>query len=102
MPSHPHFAVALSTAALVFTQPLFAFDSPLSDEAGREAYFLGQRHDDSFVRTLEKYTTHLDAPETGPHIASVTFFTPFALVVQSSSQHATGYSAQQAALDHRN
>jgi hypothetical protein len=102
MPSHTHFAVALSTAALIFTQPLFAFDSPLSDEAVREAYFLGQRHDDSFARALEKYTAHLDAPETGPHIASVTFFTPFALLVQSSSQHASGYSAQQAALDHRN
>jgi hypothetical protein len=101
MPSRPHFAVALSTAALLLAQPLLAFDSPLSDEAVREAYFLGQRHDDSFVRALDKYTTYLDPPETGPHIASVTFFTPFALLVQSSSQHATGYSAQQAALDHR-
>jgi hypothetical protein len=101
MPSRPRFAIALATAALLLAQPLLAFDSPLSEEAVREAYFLGQRHDESFVHALDKYTTYLDAPETGPHIASVTFFTPFALLVQSSSQHATGYSAQQAAIDHR-
>jgi hypothetical protein len=43
----------------------------------------------------------LEAPKTGPDIASVTVFTPFALLVQQSSRHASGYSAQQAALDHR-
>jgi len=41
----------------------------------------------------------LEAPESGPFIASIEFLTPFALVVMQSSQHAN-YSAQQAALDH--
>jgi len=50
---------------------------------------------------LNKYTKFLEAPKTGPDIASVTVFTPFALLVQQSNQHASGYSAQQAALDHR-
>jgi len=79
----------------------FAFDTPLSDQAVREAYFLGQRHDESLARFLDKYTRVLPPPKTGPHIFAVTFFTPFALVAQLSSEHSTGYSAQQAALDHR-
>lgn len=95
------FVIAAITIALLLVQPLFAFDSPLSEQAIREAYFLGQRRDDTMVRALEKYTLYLDPPETGPYIASVTFFTPFALAVQSSSQHASGYSAQQAQIDHR-
>ena len=93
--------VAAIAVTLVLVQPLFAFDSPLSEEAIREAYFLGQRRDDTMARALDKYTLYLDAPETGPDIASVTFFTPFALAVQSSSQHSSGYSAQQAQIDHR-
>jgi hypothetical protein len=92
---------AFVAVALLATQPVFAFDSPLSEEAIRQAYFLGQRRDDTMTRALDKYTYYLDPPEAGPHIASVTFFTPFALAVQSSSQHSSGYSAQQAQIDHR-
>jgi hypothetical protein len=92
---------AIFTAALLLAQPLFPFDSPLSEQAVREAYFLGQRRDETMTRALDKYTIYLDAPETGPDIASITFFTPFALAVQSSSQHTSGYSAQQAQIDHR-
>jgi hypothetical protein len=79
-----------------------AFDTPLSDTAVREAYFLGQRRDETMARFLEKYTQHLPQPKTGPYISSVTFFTPFAQLVVSSSQHLNGYSAQQAQIDHRN
>jgi hypothetical protein len=100
MPSHHRCTLAALTAALVLSQPLLAFNSPLSDEAVREAYFLGQRRDDSYARTMAKYTKTLPPPETGPQISAVTFFTPFALLVQSSSQH-LNYSAQQAELDHR-
>jgi hypothetical protein len=88
-------------ALILSTPSSFAFDTPLSDQAVREAYFLGQRRDDTMATFLNKYTKYLEAPKTGPHIASVTVFTPFALLVQRSSQHTSGYSAQQAALDHR-
>jgi hypothetical protein len=99
-------SLARSLAALILTillvaSPACAFSSPLSEEAVREAYFLGQRRDDTMTRVLDKYTIYLDAPETGPDISSVTFFTPFALAIQSSSQHTSGYSAQQAQIDHR-
>jgi hypothetical protein len=93
-------AAALMTVWLL-TPCSFAFDTPLSDQAVREAYFLGQRHDETMATFLNKYTKFLEAPKTGPDIASVTVFTPFALLVQQSSEHASGYSAQQAALDHR-
>jgi hypothetical protein len=82
--------------------PTFAMQTPLSDEAVREAYFLGQHHDQSLADFFAKYNKNLPAPESGPHIASVTFLTPYALIVQNMMQRSTGYSAQQAEQDHRN
>ncbi len=93
--------VPVLIAALLLTPSSFAFDTPLSDQAVRQAYFLGQRRDESLASFLDKYTKQLPPPKTGPHISAITFFTPFALVAQLSSEHSTGYSAQQAALDHR-
>jgi hypothetical protein len=84
--------------ALCLILPATAFDAPLSDESVREAYFLGQRHDASF---LAKYIKFLPPPKTGPHISSVTFLTPFAQLAQLSSSYVGNYSAQQALLDHR-
>src|SRR5579859_5050188 len=45
--------------------PAIAFDTPLSPEAVRDAYFLGQRRGQDFAELLAKYTTSLPAPETG-------------------------------------
>ena len=89
-------------ASFSLALPVSAFQSPLSEESVREAYFLGQRHDDTFARFLDKYTQYLAPPKTGPHISSVTFFTPFALAAYQSSKRSAGYSAQQAQIDHRN
>lgn len=91
----------LLLVALLAVQPLAAFDTPLSEEAIREAYFLGQRHDESLSKALEKYTQQLPVPDSGPHIAFVTCLTPFAQAVLFSSQQTSNYSAQQAQLDHR-
>jgi len=101
MPARLRPIFAILAAALIVACPCLAFDTPLSEEAIREAYFLGQRGDETMARLLAKYTKVLPVPKFGPHIAAVTFFTPFALAVQSSSQRASGYSAQQAQLDHR-
>jgi len=81
--------------------PAIAFDTPLSPEAVRDAYFLGQRRGQDFAELLAKYTTSLPAPETGPDISSITLLTPFALVAQLSSRRTMNYSAQQAEQDHR-
>jgi len=100
MRTQPRPLLALA-AALIFAAPTFSFQSPLSEESIREAYFLGQRHDDALPRLLDKYVQHLALPKTGPYISSIAFFTPFALVAQNSSQHSFNYSAQQAQIDHR-
>ena len=98
--SSVHPIASVVAAVLLLTPYSFAFDTPLSDQAVREAYFLGQRRDETMATLLNKYTKPLPPPKTGPHIASVTFLTPFALLVQHSSRQ-SNYSAQQAALDHR-
>jgi hypothetical protein len=92
---------SLLGAALLASWSSFAFQSPLSEESIREAYFLGQRHDGSYPRLLEKYVRHLPPPKTGPYISYVTFLTPFAQLVGFSDRYLGNYSAQQAALDYR-
>ena len=96
----PIFSLLLPIALL--TPSCVAFDAPLSPEAVRDAYFLGQHHDQSLGVFLNKYTKFLPMPKTGPDIASISFLTPFALLVQESSQRTMNYSAQQAEQDHRN
>ena len=89
--------LSIAMAALLVSPASFAFQSPLSDESIREAYFLGQRHDASF---LSNYIKFLPPPKTGPHISSITFLTPFAQFAQFSSNYVGNYSAQQALLNH--
>lgn len=91
-------ASCVLAAVLAFPLPSSAFETPLSDTAVREAYFLGQRHD---LRCLEAYTKSLPLPAKGPHVAAVTFLTPFAQLVQRTSNRVENYSAQQAQADHR-
>jgi hypothetical protein len=96
-----HLPSCFLATFLAFPFPSAAFDTPLSDTAVRQAYFMGQRHDESLGRFLDKYVKHLRAPKTGPYISSVIFFTPYALLAQLSSQRPYGYSAQQAEIEHR-
>src|SRR5712664_2336799 len=77
-PARP--VASILAAALLVTPSSFAFDTPLSDQAVRQAYFLGQRRDESLASFLDKCTRQLPPPRTGPHISAITFFTPFALV----------------------
>jgi len=93
-------AVALASI-LVLASSSSAFDSPLSDTAVREAYFLGQHHDQIFADFLQKYVVALPEPKNGPHIASISFFTPYAVAAIYSNQQSGSYSAQKAQLDHR-
>lgn len=89
MPPAVRSSLALLASALLLSTPAFAYDTPLSEQAVREAYFLGQRRDESMFDFLSKYTKLLPAPKTGPHISSVTFLTPFALLVEYSSRQST-------------
>jgi hypothetical protein len=93
------FATSLFCTFLL-TQPLFAYDTELSDTAVREAYFLGQRNDEKTRAFFTPYTKHLSLPKKGPYISEIHLLTPLAQVVQVSSQTTSGYSAQQARLDY--
>jgi len=101
MPTYLRLPLSLFLAVVLISPASFAFNSPLSEEAIREAYFLGQRHDGSFARLLDNYSKRLPPPKSGPHISSITFLTPFAKLVQFSDAYIGSYSAQQASLDHR-
>jgi hypothetical protein len=99
-PAKPRIAFAILAVLLLIPPNSSAFDTPLSDTAVRDAYFLGQRHDNSLAQFFEKYTLHLARPVSGPYIESITFLTPFALTAYHTSQQPGIYSAQQAQLDH--
>ncbi len=92
--------LATSTAVLLLGSPLFAYETPLSEKTVREAYFLGQHHDASTEAALKPYQHHLPEPKTGPYISEIRVMTPYAQVVEASSAHSAGYSAQQAAADY--
>jgi len=91
---------AILIAALFTNSVTFAVEIPLSDEAVREAYFLGQRHDDRTAKFLETYRHYFPVPKSGPHVMVAELFTPYAQAVQASS-HSMGLSAQQAKLDYQ-
>ena len=95
----PGFAVL--AAALLLSAPSVAFQSPLSDEAIRDAYFLGQRNDEATANLFVSYLKILPPPKTGPYVSEVEVYTPYSQLVEYSRLHSVGYSAQQAAKDYR-
>jgi len=95
-----HRCLTFLTAGLLASAPAFAYQSPLSDLAVRDAYFLGKRGDDSLARILIRSTKFLPPPSAGPYIYSIAFLTPFTLLALHSSRQ-VNYSAQQAKKEHR-
>jgi hypothetical protein len=100
MPPARHL-FSLLAAALLVSAPSFAFDSPLSDEAVREAYFLGQRNDQTTASFFDPYFRVLPKPDKGPFISEVEIYTPYGQVIERSRRRSMGYSAQQAERDYR-
>src|SRR5438067_13689777 len=94
------FISALAAILLVW-QSSAVFGANLSDEAVREAYFLGQRNDEKTARFLETYRRHLSMPKSGLYVSEIELFTPYAEAVDLSRQRTFGYSAQQAAQEYR-
>jgi len=101
MPALLRSCFAVLAATLLTVSPSPAFDHPLSEEAVREAYFLGQRRDETTANFLNKYTQRLAPPESGPYISYVSFFTPYANAVELSRQNQLGGSAQDALQEYR-
>jgi hypothetical protein len=96
----PRISVVLLLSLYLASPPVSSFETSLSDEAVREAYFLGQRRDEKTALFLETYRRYLPLPKLGPHVHMVEVFTPFAEAVDVSRKHVGSYSAQQARLDY--
>ena len=94
------FITSICMASLLFAPSSPAFDLSLSDEAVREAYFLGQRDDEDTAEVLAPYTRHLALPEKGPYISAISLSTPYAQIIDASRQRAGYYSAQEAQQDY--
>lgn len=94
------FSAILATVFLL-PAPSLAFDTPLSPEAVRDAYFLGQRNDETTASFFTPYFRTLPVPDSGPYIAEVEIYTPYLQVLEASRRRSMGYSAQQAELDYR-
>lgn len=94
-------SAAVLAAASLLLQPVVAYEVPLDSRAVREAYFLGQRNDETRAKFLESYRKRFPLPEKGPHISEVELLTPYAQVVNFSQQHTVGYSAQQAEEEYK-
>src|SRR5947208_16100634 len=88
--------LALLTSALLLSTPALPFDTPLSDQAVREAYFLGQRTDQKIVDFFSGYTRHLPFPKPAPYVPEIHLLPLSAQVVELSNQITAGYTAQQA------
>jgi hypothetical protein len=90
---------AVLVSALLFSPPSFAFEAHLSSEAVREAYFLGQRNDETTRAFFEPYLRTFERPKNGPFVSEVEIYTPFSQLVELSSRR-NNYSAQQATEDY--
>jgi hypothetical protein len=95
----PIFSLLLPIALL--TPSCVAFDAPLSPEAVREAYFLGQHNNQSTLSFFSQYVKTLLAPDKGAYISEVEIYTPYAQLIEASRRRTGSYSAQQAELDYR-
>jgi hypothetical protein len=93
---------ALAVSLLLIT-PASAFDAPLSPEAVRDAYFLGQHNDQSTLSFFSQYVKTLPVPDKGAYISEVEVYTPYTQIIEASRRRSGSYSAQQAEQDyHRN
>lgn len=93
--------VAVVTACFLLTASSQAFQSPLSQESVRDAYFQAQHNDRTSMSLLEPYFRVLNPPDKGPYIAEVEIYTPYVQVVETARRRNINYSAQQAEIDYR-
>jgi hypothetical protein len=94
----PFSALAVS---LLLIPAAFAFNAPLSPEAVRDAYFLGQHNDQSTLSFFSQYVKTLPVPDQGPYISEVEIYTPYVQIIETSRRRTGSYSAQQAEQDYR-
>jgi hypothetical protein len=96
MKSDARFTLTLIVFLLFAALPAPAHEYPLSARAIRDAYFLGKASAGKRAEFLAKYTQQLPMPKTGPHVSRIRLETPYAVVVERTSQTLSNYFAADA------
>jgi hypothetical protein len=63
--------------------PALAYQYPLSESDIRNAYLLGYAKDLNTSNFFAQYTSQFPAPDSGPHVATITLKTPYAQVAEA-------------------
>ncbi len=91
--------IAALAAIAFFPSALPAYLDTLSDEDVINAYNIGQRRDQDFVKFLHEYETGFGGREVTVHVGRIAVRTPFAIVVEQVFQKGSTYPMFQARLD---
>lgn len=93
----------LTLASLLIATPSFAgYEYPLQSPEIRNAFFLGQRADNTPSEFLSRYTHHISQLQTGEYIVTdVGILTPYAQIVQRGAKDIPGDSEVQTETDLR-
>lgn len=85
---------------LGMADPSSAYEAVLSDQAVREAYFLGSGRNGETEQFLGQYVHHFPVPRSGPNIAEIRLDTPFTQAVERADVKLE-YSAEDAEQEFR-
>jgi len=94
------WALSILLLAVLVAQPAFAYNSPLSPEAIREAYFLGKEDANKRADFISKYTLQLPAPKKGVDVGAIEFETPFVMIANRVARSVSNYFAPDAEQDY--
>jgi hypothetical protein len=94
------WALSILLLAVLVAQPAFAYNTPLSPEAIREAYFLGKVDANKRAEFISKYTRQLPAPEKGVDVGAIQFETPFVMIANRVARSVSNYFAPDAEQDY--
>jgi hypothetical protein len=94
------WALSVLLLAVLVAQPAFAYNSPLSPEAIREAYFLGKEDANKRADFISKYTLQLLAPKKGVDVGAIEFETPFVMIANRVARSVSNYFAPDAEQDY--
>ncbi len=94
------WALSILPLAVLVAQPAFAYNSPLSPEAIREAYFLGKEDANKRADFISKYTLQLPAPKKGVDVGAIEFETPFVMIANRVARSVSNYFAPDAEQDY--
>ena len=80
--SGPMIFLATLIIFVLIALPALAYQYPLSPSDIRDAYLLGYAKDVNATNFFAQYTSQFPAPDSGPHVASITLKTPYAQVAE--------------------